>query len=52
MPKEGSNCICISLVLIDSVFKIGRNYSPQKFLGECKYIVKEKGRTRHITEDL
>ena len=28
-----------------------KNYYPQVFLQECKYIVKEKEVTRHITED-
>ena len=38
--------------MIDSVFRMGKNYYPQVFLGECKYIVKEKEVTRHIIEDL
>ena len=42
MPKEGSHCIFLSVVLIDSVFKMGKNYYPRVFLEECKYIVKEK----------
>ena len=49
MPKEGSHCICLSVILIDFVFKIGKNYYPQMFLEECKYIVKEKEVTRQIT---
>ena len=39
-------------ILIDSVFKMAKNYYPHVFLEECKYIVKEKEVTRHITEDL
>ena len=42
MPKEGSHHICLSIILIDSVFKMNKNYYPQMFLKECKYIVKEK----------
>ena len=42
MPKEGSHCICQSVVLIDSVFKMGKSYYSQVLLKECKYIVKEK----------
>ena len=26
IPKEGSDCICLSVILIDFVFKIGKNY--------------------------
>ena len=44
MPKEGSHCICLSVILIDSVFEMGKNYYPQVLLEECKYIVKEKRR--------
>ena len=52
MPKKGSHCICQSVVLTDSVFKMGKSYYSQVLLKECKYIVKEKKVTRIITEDL
>ena len=42
IPKEGSHCICSSIVLINTVFRKGKNYYPQVFLEECKYVVKEK----------
>ena len=41
MSKIGSHCICLSVILIDSVFKMGKNYDLQVFL-ECKCTVKEK----------
>ena len=28
MPKEGSRCIFLSVILIDSVFETGENYYP------------------------
>ena len=34
---------------MDFVFKIGKNFYPQVFLVECKYVVKEK---KVITDDL
>ena len=52
MPKEGSHCILLSMVFIDSVFIMGNNCYTQAFLEECKYIAKEKEVTRHITEGL
>ena len=52
MPKEGSHCICILMVLIDSLFKIGKNYYTQVFLKKYKYIVKEKEVAKYINEDL
>ena len=42
LPKEGSHCIYLLAIMIDSVFGIGKSYYSQVFLEECKYIVKEK----------
>ena len=42
MPKEGCHFIFLSMVLIDSVFKMSINYYLQVFLEECEYTVKEK----------
>ena len=28
IPKEGSQCIYLSVILIDSVFRTGKNYYP------------------------
>ena len=35
IPKEGPECICLSVILIDSVFRTGKNYYSQGFLEEC-----------------
>ena len=48
--KEGSQCICLSVILIDSVFRTAKNYHPQVLLEECKYIVKEKKMREYITD--
>ena len=40
MPKEGSHCICLSVILIDYVLEIGKNYYPQVFLEECRIKIK------------
>ena len=42
IPREGSQLICLPVILIDSVFRTGKTYYPQVFLEECKYIVKAK----------
>ena len=52
MRKERSHCICLSVILIDSAFRMVENYYPQVFLEECKYIVKKKAVTKYINEDL
>ena len=36
IPKEGSQCICLSVILIDSIYKKYKNSYPQVFLKECK----------------
>ena len=45
MPKEDSQFICLSVILVDSVFRKGKNYYPQLYLKECKYVA-------HITDDI
>ena len=52
IPKEGSQCICFSVILMDSVFRTGINYYPQVFLEECKYVVKEKKMSKYIIDDI
>ena len=42
ISKEGSQCICLSVILIDSAYKKDKNFYPQVFLEEYKYVVKEK----------
>ena len=42
IPREGSQFIFLSVILIDPVFRTGKNYYPQVILEECKYGVKEK----------
>lgn len=44
IPKQSVHCICLSVILINSVFKMGKSYCPQVFLEECKCFVKEKQR--------
>ena len=52
IPKEGSQCICLSVILINSVFRTGENYYPQVFLEECKYDVKEKNMPECLTDNI
>ena len=52
VPKEGSHFVYFSVPLIDSVFKIGRNYYPLDFLEECKYMLKENNMNKFINDKL
>ena len=51
-PKEGSQFICLSVILIDSVFKTSKSYYPQVFLEECKGDVNEKSIPKYIIDDI
>ena len=51
IPKEGSQCICLSVNVINSVFRTDNNYYPRVFLEECKHVVKEKAMPEYITDD-
>ena len=42
IPKEECYYICFLVILIDPVFRTGKNYYLQMFLEECKYVIKEK----------
>ena len=50
IPKEGSQCICLSVILINSVFRAGKNYCLKVLLEKCKYVVKEKKMHEYITD--
>ena len=41
LPTEGSQCIFVSIMLIDSILRSSRNYYPGVFLSEWKCIVKK-----------
>ena len=52
MPKGCSHFVSLSLILVDSVFKIDKNYYSQVFLGDCKYVVKENKMSKFINNEL
>ena len=52
MPRDGSQFICLSVILINSVFRADKNYYPQVFLEECKYVVKKKKIPKYIIDDI
>ena len=42
----------LSVILIDFVFRTGKNYYPQVFLEECKDVVKKKKMPKYIPDDV
>ena len=52
IPKEGSQRICLSVTLIDSIYRKDKDYYLPVFLEECKYVVKERKTSYFITDDI
>ena len=50
IPKEGSQYLYLTVVLINSVYRKAKNFYPQVFLE--KYIVKEKTMSTFIIDDI
>ena len=40
MSKKGSHSVYLPAMLIDSVFKMTKNYNQQLLFEECKYVIK------------
>ena len=38
--------------MIDSIFRTCNNYHPQVFLEECKYVIKEKKKSKYIIDNI
>ena len=51
MPNEILECVCLSIILLDSVYKKDNRYYPQVFLEKCKYAAKEKRIHNYIIDD-
>ena len=52
MPKEKSQCKCLSIIILDSVIKANKKYYPQIFLEECKYVQEKIKFENYIDEEL
>ena len=51
IPNESLECVCLSVILLDSVYRKDNKYFPQVFLEEYKYVVNEKKLHNYITDD-
>ena len=52
MPKEKSPCICLSIIMLDSIIKANKKYYPQTLLEECKYVQENIKTENYIDEEL
>ena len=44
--------MCLSLIMLDSIVKVGKKYYPQVFLEECKYVKRKNKMVNYINDDL
>ena len=52
IPKEDSQYIFLSVILIDSVLRTGENYYRQVYLEEFKTTIKEKKIPNHVIDNI
>ena len=52
VPKENASYKCFSLIMIDPVIRVSKNYYPQTLLEECKYEIKKTKMENLINDDL
>ena len=51
MPKENVSYKCLSLIMLDSVFKVNKMYNPQALLVESKYEIKNNNKMENLIND-
>ena len=51
IPKENACCTCLSVILLDSVIGLDREYYPQTLLEKCKYEIKKNKKKNLINDD-
>ena len=52
MSNESLECLCLLVILHNSVYRKDNKYFPQVFLEESKYVVKEKKFHYYIIENV
>ena len=52
VPKEDASYKCLSLIVLDFVIRVSKNYYPQTLLEECKYVIRKSKMENLINDDL
>ena len=52
VPKENASCKCLSLIMLDFVFRVNKKHFPQTLLEECQYDTKINKMENLINDDL
>ena len=51
VPKEDDSYKCLSLIVLDFVIRVSKNYYPQTLLEECKYVIRKNKMENLINDD-
>ena len=51
-PKENTSYKCLSLIMLNSVVRVNKKYSPQTLLEECIYVIRKNKMENLINNDL
>ena len=51
LPKENESYKCLSLIMLESIIKMGKKHYSQTVLEECKYEIKKKKMENFINDD-
>ena len=52
VPKENASYKYFTLIMLDSVIRVNKNYYPQTLLEKCKYKIKKNKMENLINDDL
>ena len=52
VPKENALYKFLSVIMLDSVIRVNKNYYPQTLLEECKYVIRKNKMENLINNDL
>ena len=52
VPENDLSYNCLSLIMLNSVVKVGKKYYPQAFLEECKYVKRKNRMINYIEDDI
>ena len=52
VPKENASYKCLSLIMLNSVFRANKKFYPQMLLEECKYVIRKNKMENLINNDL
>ena len=52
VSKVDAFCNFLSLIMLDSVVKLGKKYYPKVFLEECKYVKRKNKMFNYINDDM